>query len=87
MNILKSTLESFKENELSKKHKLHVYGGLTDGGDVSLPNDDSTDPTGDDSDPKNGTGPRGGSTGGSSSATSAASLGNPYAGSLPIIGG
>lgn len=86
MNILKSTLESFKENELTNKHKVKVYGGLPVNGlpPQELPLEDFEEDNGD---PQNGTGPRSGSSGGSSSATSAASLGNPHGGGIPPIGG
>ncbi|MES2862491.1 MAG: hypothetical protein V4666_00080 [Bacteroidota bacterium] len=81
MNILKSTLESFKENELTKMHKLNVYGGLTDGGSTSIPLDELEEPIDDGSgDPASGTGPRG--TGGSNSGAAVATLGNTNGGNL-----
>ncbi len=74
MKKFKSALENFTEYELPAKHKTKIYGGLTDAGSDSS-DEFSEDPTGDDTDPQNGTGPRG--SGGSSSATSGASVGNP----------
>ena len=84
MKTLKSTFESFRENELTSKHQVKVYGGLTDGGPPQneLPLDEEP-PYEDSGDPQNGTGPRG--TGGSSSSTSVATLGNNNSGGTTVI--
>ena len=81
MKSLKSTLESFKENELSKMHKLNVYGGLTDaGGDTS---DELTlEPEFDENGNPQSAGPKGGSSSTQSAATGS-SLGNSTTGSTP----
>ena len=71
MNNLKSTLESFKENELLRTHKLKINGGLPVDG---LPTEElplEEEYVEDDIDPLNGVGPRGG--GGTSSAVSGSS--------------
>ncbi len=72
MNNLKSTLESFKENELLRTHKLKINGGLPVNGlpleELPLDEEGNGDPV------DNGTGPIGG--GGPSSGASAATLGN-----------
>ncbi|SEQ17063.1 hypothetical protein [Flavobacterium urocaniciphilum] len=86
MKTLKSTLESFKENELSAKHKINVYGGIADGGTIPVPGDELIeDPIYDDNgDPvNNGTGPRSG--GGSSSSTTGATLGNDNTSGTTVI--
>lgn len=74
MKKFKSTLECFKENELSKTHKTKIYGGIGDNGGNpgnELPIDEPFDDSGD---PDNGTGPRGG--GGTSSVSTASTLTN-----------
>lgn len=87
MKYLKSTLESFKENELLSTHKLKIKGGIPldwiEGGgvDEDVEYDENGNPIGN----ADGPGPRGG--GGSSSATSNSSLGNSNTGNLPPIGG
>jgi hypothetical protein len=84
MKILKSTLESFKENELIRTHKLKINGGLTSEGTppLELPLDEyeGLDENGD---PIN-VGPRGG--GGSNSGASVATLGNTGGNVLPFGG-
>ncbi len=88
MKIEKSILESFKENELSAKHKINIYGGIADGGSLPLPGDELIDdPLFDENgDPiNNGTGPRSG--GGSSSSTTGATLGNNNTSGTTIITG
>lgn len=88
MKTLKSTLESFKENELTSKHKVKIYGGLLDGPQNELPFDEEEYDENGDPILNHGTGPRSGSTGGSSSATSGSSLGNSNTGGSPTpIGG
>lgn len=89
MKSLKSTLVSFKENELSNQQKLSVYGGLTDGGSLpgnELGDEEFDDPNYDENgNPIGNAGPRG--TGGTSSASSGSSLGNSNTGVGNPLGG
>lgn len=86
MKSTKSTLESFKENELTRQNKLHVYGGLTDGGNTPLPGNEFEDESevDENGDPVGNAGPRG--TGSNNSAGAVSTLGNNNTGSTNPLG-